>query len=104
MFIVLDNLVEAADAEIKLTNTLLLQRLKEQAGIAHGEEILLFLLGIQIGNQFSLLFLAGKFAHLKDMLVYIFAAMCPNNEHPVAPTSLEAMHMILVTQDSRVRL
>ena len=30
--------------------------------------------------------------------------MCPDDEHPMAPTSLEAMHMILVGQDSRVRL
>ena len=44
MFIVLDDLVEAANTKVKLTDALLLQRLKEQAGIAHGEEILLFLL------------------------------------------------------------
>ena len=47
MFIVLNYLIEAANTEVKLTDALLLQRLKEQAGITHGEEILLFLLGLQ---------------------------------------------------------
>ena len=65
---------------------------------------MLLLVAAQISNQFSLLFLTGKFAHLKDVFVDILTAVSPNDEDPVAPSSLEAMHVVLVCKHARVRL
>ena len=100
MLIVLHNLVEAADAKVELSNTFLLQCLEEETRVSHREIILLFLLCLQIGDHFSLLLFTSKLAHLKHILIDISAAMCANDEDPVASSSFKAVHLVLVLQNA----
>ena len=101
MLVALDHFVETTDAQVHLTQTLLLQSTIQKTCIPERQVVLFLLIRLESCNHRSLILLMSILAHFEHKFVNVSAAVSANDEHPMASSSLEPMQLVLVLEDWR---